>query len=854
MNQKDKSLYQEALKEYDNKDYKKCKKSCDKILSKSPSNQEALALKGLAELGLGDKVVSEKLLKESIKINMKNDKVWQFYGLFHRECKNYNQAVKCFTFSLKYEEKKDNTTVLRDLSNLLLYLGRFEEYQKYSRELTLRMSSSGSSWAQFCISEYFLKRYQVALKLVEILLENFKNTMKKQDLHEVLLFKSKILYKLNQHKECITFLEENLNNSTDRITFYELIVKNCLKIDEVETGVKYSKLSLKINPENIFSYLNYFNLKIKGLNLNKYEDLFKLEENSEQRKNIYEILTKEIEPELNKVKITEKIKLGILSGDEFKKSFLNYFFKNIKNNLPSFFNNIKFIYQYEQQKSKIQIIQDILTSNITEIETKNSLTNDILSLNKDNSNMNIPPVFLWIYYFASQHYLFLGELEKALGYINKAIKSTPSVVEFYMVKSKILKHNLLFEEAQLAMKKAKELDLGDRYLNAKHSKTLIRMGDVDMSSKTMMEFVKNPLHEENMLRYQCLWYKVETGLAYLKNNKLLLAHRMFKGILDNFKEMYDDQNDFYNYSLRRYMLNAFYDLIMHMKTIYRNKNVITALFNMDLIRTGLQSKFKSNEKELRKQLDEEFLEAKLKGDVKIYNYTSYEDLIKSIDNDIYEFLTIIQSLTKCKKVHYLCIKQFLLKHKLIKALKSFLVLVKEDNTKNNFYAYKANKLMQNYLKENEANINKSVLEYVKKKMSEIDLKNVETLKIEGNVIEKIKFQLLNCDNMFDEKNENAVESMINEIKVEDIRKTQSKNINELLIFVSLYLGKEKMDKILEKLKEKVKMKIDNYEEEIKDNLTLYQTEEEAQKLFPNYRQNKTKEEKKEDEKDKDKDK
>ena len=191
---------------------------------------------------------------------------------------------------------------------------------------------------------------------------------------------------------------------------------------------------------------------------------------------------------------------------------------------------------------------------------------------------------------------------------------------------------------------------------------------------------------------------------------------------------------------------------------------------------------------------------------------------------------------------------------MIKALKSFLVLVKDDNTKNNFYAYKANKLMQNYLKENEANINKSVLEYVKKKMSEIDLKNVETLKIEGNVIEKIKFQLLNCDNMFDEKNENAVESMINEIKVEDIRKTQSKNINELLIFVSLYLGKEKMDKILEKLKEKVKMKIDNYEEEIKDNLTLYQTEEEAQKLFPNYRQKKTKEEKKEDEKDKDKDK
>ena len=26
-----------------------------------------------------------------------------------------------------------------------------------------------------------------------------------------------------------------------------------------------------------------------------------------------------------------------------------------------------------------------------------------------------------------------------------------------------------------------------------------------------MDFVKNPLHEENMLRYQCLWFKIETG-------------------------------------------------------------------------------------------------------------------------------------------------------------------------------------------------------------------------------------------------------------------------------------------------------------------------------------------------------
>ena len=102
---------------------------------------------------------------------------------------------------------------------------------------------------------------------------------------------------------------------------------------------------MKNNPENISTYLSYFNLKCKGVNLNKYEDLFKFDENSEERQKLYEILITEIEPQLKKVKIIDKTKLSIAFGEEFKKLFINYFVKNIKINLPSFFIYVKFIYQ-----------------------------------------------------------------------------------------------------------------------------------------------------------------------------------------------------------------------------------------------------------------------------------------------------------------------------------------------------------------------------------------------------------------------------------------------------------------------------------------------------------------------------
>ena len=703
--------------------------------------------------------------------------------------------------------------------------------------VTLR-SSLSIHWVQYSISEYFLGNYEKSLFLIDSVLKSFEDTMKKQEYHEVVLFKTQILFKLKKYEECIDVLEKNLESKcVDRITFYENIINSCVKINNIEKGVKYCKLALKINPENIMTYLNYFNLKVKNINLNKYEDLFILEENSEERKNIYEILTKEIEPELTKVKITEKLKLGLTFGEDFKKLFSQYFLKSIKFNLPSFFNNIKFIYQYPQQKVKIQIIQDIVTSNITEIEKNNSLSKEIIELNKDNSNLNIPPVFIWVYYFAAQHFDILGESENALEYINKAIKSTPSVVEFFMVKSKILKHNLLFEEAAQAMGKAKDLDLSDRYLNAKHAKSVARKGDVDESANIMMEFVKNPLIEENMLRYQCLWFKIESGMAYLKKGKLLMAHRMFKGILDNFKEMFEDQNDFYNYSLRRYMLKDFCSLIKYSKTMFKDEIVVSSLFYLDLIRTALQTKYKNNEKNLdnfKKELEEEFKEAKEKGDVKLYNFTSYEDLIKSINNDLYEFLSIIQSITKCPQVHYLCIKEYLLRNKPVKALKSFMVLVKDKNS-NNFYSYKANNLIKQYIKDNEAKMQKEVLDFINNKIKEIDIKPFETFNNMGGTVEKIKYQLLNCENMFDEKNEKDIEKFIEEIKNEDIRKCKSKNLNEMFNLVSLYIGSEKLGKIQEKIKEKIKIKIDNYDEEVKGNLTLYQSVEEARKLFPDYR-------------------
>ena len=138
-------------------------------------------------------------------------------------------------------------------------------------------------------------------------------------------------------------------------------------------------------------------------------------------------------------------------------------------------------------------------------------------------------------------------------------------------------------------------------------------------------------------------------------------------------------------------------------------------------------------------------------------------------------------------------------------------------------------------KKKKKKLKKEVCDKKKKKLGEIDIQKLEKFVNEGNNMERIKFQLLNCDKMYDETNEKLIEKIIEETKIEEIRKCKSNILNEIYCYISLFIGKEHMTKIQEKLREKVKIKIDNYDEEIKGNLTLYQSEEEALKLFPDFR-------------------
>ena len=89
--------------------------------------------------------------------------------------------------------------------------------------------------------------------------------------------------------------------------------------------------------------------------------------------------------------------------------------------------------------------------------------------------------------------------------------------------------------------KAKKLDIGDRYLNAKYAKKYVRLNNIEKSNEIMREFVKDPLHDDNIDHVQCMWYEIECAYAYLRENNILRAHRLFNSMIYHFTTIVEDQ-------------------------------------------------------------------------------------------------------------------------------------------------------------------------------------------------------------------------------------------------------------------------------------------------------------------------
>jgi N-alpha-acetyltransferase 15/16, NatA auxiliary subunit len=161
--------------------------------------------------------------------------------------------------------------------------------------------------------------------------------------------------------------------------------------------------------------------------------------------------------------------------------------------VPSTFVSLKLLYT---NLGKRQIIQDLAESYLASLKASSSFPSLIDSTNQPNGTTpqpEPPTALLWTFYFLSLHYAHpksQRDLSKSLDLIEQAIQHTPTLVELYLTKARLLKYQNDLPGAVDAVVAARDLDMQERFVNTKVGKYLLRINRNEEALQILKEFTR----------------------------------------------------------------------------------------------------------------------------------------------------------------------------------------------------------------------------------------------------------------------------------------------------------------------------------------------------------------------------
>lgn len=672
-----------------------------------------MALKGITLAHLGEKDEGLKDIKDAIKKKFSNPIPWHFLALYYKEEKNYEQAMKNYTMALKHDSQ--NFNILREQSYLQLYLRYYESFLEAAKKALNLRSSLVVNWVTYSFANYLVGSYSFAEKVLDSAIKISSENVKGNELNELKSFKLKLILKQNNFKEALAYLQENEKDFTDKTLFHEELYKVRSNLENHSEASESIIVLIKRNAENMQYLVNYLktqfllkNASIKVNSICDFDSLLKYAEaNPSHQEQLIQLLdqfkamaSENGYKDIIKSKVLERLSLALSNNDDFKNTFTKYLKSNVQTCNPSIFINIKWI--YELQESKLNLVHEIVSNINKELESQGTVFGD-----------DLVPHVAWFKYFLAQHHNKLANPTEALDFINQAIDSTPSVIEFFMLKSNILKRSFLFDLASKCYNKARILDVGDRYLNAKHAKIALRADNLDESLDLMKLFVKDPLSDENIDHIQTCWYILESAQYYLRKGEVAQADRLIRGILQIFASIFEDQFDFYNYCLRRNVVNQLTESIEYMDRLYDNHNLYKALEIIDFI-------YEFYSRNSSQELEQRFLDLNKSAFSETnYKFKSFQANKTELGNELFKILAKLQNYSKNEVLHYACVKYGLIHNRVLFSLKSLNYL---KGSRDSIYFSMSYDIFSNYLsqsKSSEKPINQLFLEIIEEAFPEL---------------------------------------------------------------------------------------------------------------------------------------
>ncbi|XP_021298782.1 N-terminal acetyltransferase A complex auxiliary subunit NAA15 [Herrania umbratica] len=540
---KEANLFKLIVKSYETKQYKKGLKAADAILKKFPDHGETLSMKGLTLNCMDRKTEAYELVRLGVKNDVKSHVCWHVFGLLHRSDRDYREAIKCYRIALKSDP--DNIEILRDLSLLQAQMRDLTGFVETRQQLLTLKPNHRMNWIGFAVAHHLNSN---AAKAVEIL-EAYEGTLEDDyppdnercEHGEMLLYKISLLEECGFLERALEELHKKEPKIVDKLTYKEQEVSLLVKLGRLEDGANIYKILLTMNPDN---YRYYEGLQ-RCFGLHTENGKYSSDEIDR-----LDALYRSLAQQYTWSSAVKRIPLDFLQGDKFREAAFNYIKPLLTKGVPSLFSDLSPLYDHPGKA-------DILEQLILELEHSIRTTGTY----PDRTEKEPPSTLLWTFFFLAQHYDRRGQYDVALSKIDEAIQHTPTVIDLYSVKSRIMKHAGDLVAAASLADEARCMDLADRYINSESVKRMLQADQVALAEKTAVLFTKDGDQHNNLHDMQCMWYELASGESYFRQGDLGRALKKFLAVEKHYADITEDQFDFHSYCLRKMTLRAYVEML-----------------------------------------------------------------------------------------------------------------------------------------------------------------------------------------------------------------------------------------------------------------------------------------------------
>ena len=454
------------------------------------------------------------------------------------------------------------------------------------------------NWITYVVANFVAGQYKAADEVIK----KYRETITKKDQFEgyeeseLLLFQNKCYEFDGRLDVALTHLEANQKDIVDKHSYNIKHAELLLKLGRFEEA-KAEWLTLITNhPEN---YRFHSGFQAAHLQLGAEQCIAALALKRLELPSTEFNLTSEQLASLRaaydetkiKPKVLRRLYLSLYRPTDagFQEQLSSYIQAALKDGLPALYHDVCALFRipdvanpsrliftkdaYElSQHSVFQFVFELIQTYIRNLKEHQQFYAPSSTPANGSELPELPSALLWSLFLYCHLLELKGDLTEAIKVIDECIAHTPTGIDMYSKKARLLKKQGDLLGAAVQMDECRALDLQDRYLNNKATKYFLRADEMNQAMNTIAMFTKHDGDPQKILYdLQCNWYELEAAESYARSKQWGQALKKFYAVKKHFNDHYDDMFDFHGYCIRKNTLRAYNDILIMQDNSYTHK-------------------------------------------------------------------------------------------------------------------------------------------------------------------------------------------------------------------------------------------------------------------------------------------